>query len=164
MNPEAYLIRFVAAYIFSGAFALAYGLQQKKTVALAALGGALGWLTYDLLQVRTGTLMANFYAALVFSFYSELMARICRKPASIFLIIALLPLVPGGGIYRSMAALVEGQNAQAGAHALETLGTAALLALGVVIISSLSRVQAAWRWRRRRTGRGKPGPAGPLSN
>ena len=52
---------------------------------------------------------------------------------------ALLPLVPGGGIYYAMGYCLEGDTEQFLSALLGTLGMAAALAVGVILASSLFR-------------------------
>ena len=54
-------------------------------------------------------------------------------------LIALLPLVPGGGIYYAMGYCLEGDTEQFLSALLGTLGMAAALAVGVILASSLFR-------------------------
>ena len=66
---------------------------------IACCGGALGWLVYLL---AGKTILAGFFAAMAISLFSEVMARIRRCPVTGYQLVALLPLVPGGGIYYAM--------------------------------------------------------------
>ena len=54
-------------------------------------------------------------------------------------LVALLPLVPGGGIYYAMGYCLEGDTEQFLSALLGTLGMAAALAVGVILASSLFR-------------------------
>ena len=85
------------------------------------------------------TILAGFLAAMAISLFSEVMARIRRCPVTGYLLVALLPLVPGGGIYYAMSYCLEGDNQQFLNALLETLGMAAALAVGVILASALFR-------------------------
>ena len=67
------------------------------------------------------------------------MARIRRCPVTGYQLVALLPLVPGGGIYYAMSYCLEGDTERFLTTLLDTLGTAAALAVGVILASSLFR-------------------------
>ena len=67
------------------------------------------------------------------------MARIRRCPVTGYQLVALLPLVPGGGIYYAMGYCLEGDTEQFLSALLGTLGMAAALAVGVILASSLFR-------------------------
>ena len=66
---------------------------------ICGAGGALGWLVYLLCGQ---SIPAAFLAAVSISLFSEVMARVRRCPVTGYLLVALLPLVPGGGIYYAM--------------------------------------------------------------
>ena len=103
---------------------------------IAGCGGALGWLVYLL---AGKTILAGFFAAMAISLFSEVMARIRRCPVTGYQLVALLPLVPGGGIYYAMGYCLEGDTEQFLSALLGTLGMAAALAVGVILASSLFR-------------------------
>jgi uncharacterized membrane protein YjjB (DUF3815 family) len=71
--------------------------------------------------------------------YSELMARVRRCPVTGYLQVALLPLVPGAGIYSAMSYCVEGDTQMFLSTLLHTFGVAASLSLGAMLSSSLLR-------------------------
>lgn len=62
-----------------------------------------------------------------------------RCPVTGYQLVALLPLVPGGGIYYAMGYCLEGDTEQFLSALLGTLGMAAALAVGVILASSLFR-------------------------
>ena len=104
-------------------------------------GGALGWLIYLLADFITPSIMLRYLlAAIVITLYSEIMARIRRCPVTGYLIIALLPLVPGGGIYEAMRFCVQGDTQQFLSALVRTFGIAGALALGTVLGSSAIRI------------------------
>lgn len=104
---------------------------------ICGLGGALGWLIY---LMGDQTLPAAFFAAAACGVFSEVMARLRRCPASGYLFVALLPLVPGGGVYYTMSYCVRGDQALFLTTLMNTLGMAAALAVGAMLASSLFRV------------------------
>ena len=67
---------------------------------LCALGGVFTWMTYLLCRdLGMSIYSMNFFAAVVSALYSELMARSRKYPVTSYLVISLLPLVPGAGIH-----------------------------------------------------------------
>ena len=103
---------------------------------ICGAGGALGWLVYLLCGQ---SIPAAFLAAVSISLFSEVMARVRRCPVTGYQLVALLPLVPGGGIYYAMGYCLEGDTEQFLSALLGTLGMAAALAVGVILASSLFR-------------------------
>ena len=110
-------------------------------IFFCSFGGALGWLVYLLAEFLFSNMMLRFLlAATVITVYSELMARTRRCPVTSYLIIALLPLVPGSGIYNAMRFCVAGDTQQFLSALLRTFGIAGCLAVGALLGSSLMRV------------------------
>lgn len=106
-------------------------------VWIACLEGGLGWLVYALLGC---TIPAAFLAAMAVGVLSEIMARVRRCPVTCYLIIALLPLVPGGGIYRAMRFALSRDAQMFMTTLFETFGIAVALAVGAMISSSAFRM------------------------
>lgn len=75
-----------------------------------------------------------------------------KCPATGYLLIAFIPLVPGAGIYNMMDAALRGDTQDFLTTGLHTLSIAGALAVGVLIVSSLVRMYNMLQ-RRRRTGK-----------
>lgn len=103
---------------------------------ICSMGGSLGWLIY---QLGDKSILAAFLAAAAIAVYSEMMARLVRCPATGYLLVSLLPLVPGGGIYYAMSYCVQGERELFLQTLLNTFGMAATLAVGSMLASSLFR-------------------------
>ena len=107
------VIGLLAALLGSAGFALIFNVR-KQLLPLAALGGALCWGTYLLAgQATDSVFLQSFAASAVTAVWSEALARIKKTPAQQYLIIGLIPLVPGGTLYYAMSALVRQDWAQA---------------------------------------------------
>ena len=84
-------------------------------------------------------ILPAFLAAVCIAIYSELMARVRRCPVTGYLQVALLPLVPGAGIYNAMRYCVAGETDQFISTMLHTFGMAASLAVGAMLASTVLR-------------------------
>lgn len=80
-------------------------------------------------------LLQNLIPAAVVTFYAEVLARIVKAPATVFLIPSIIPLVPGGRLYYTMRAIVDGEGNDARVYAMETLVIALGIAVGIVVVS-----------------------------
>lgn len=103
---------------------------------IAGVGGALGWLVYLL---AGSSIFAAFWAAAAIGVFAEVMSRVRRCPVTGYVLVALLPLVPGGGIYYAMRYCVAGETEEFLNTLLHTLGMAAALAVGAMLASSVFR-------------------------
>ena len=64
----------------------------------------------------------------------------CKAPVNMYLIVGIIPLVPGGLMYYTMLALVTGDNETFLDRAADAFGEAAAIAMGIFAISSLVRI------------------------
>lgn len=83
-----------------------------------------------------------FWPPVAITVFSEWMARVRRCPVTGYLQVALLPLVPGSGIYYSMRYCVAGDTQQFLSTLLNTFGMAAALAIGAMLTSTVLRLPA----------------------
>lgn len=135
------------AFLACGAFAVLFNIHGGG-ILICGAGGALGWLVY-LLGLRAGwsDAAAALPAGVAIAVWSEVMARARKCPATGYLVVALFPLVPGGGIYYAMDHAIRGRTAEFADTLVHTLEFSGALALGVLLVSSAVRM---WRNVRRR--------------
>ena len=118
------------------AYAVRVNLHGRK-LFLASLGGALGWFTYLMFGFTGYELVQYFMSAVAISIYAEIMARVNKAPVTGFLLVSMLPMVPGGGIYHTMESAVAGNVDQFIRRGLYTFAIAGALAIGVLVVSSI---------------------------
>ena len=116
-------------------FALVFNMHDLG-ILICGGGGAIGWLIYC---TGNKTIFSAFAAAAAIALFSESVARLRRCPVTGYLMISLLPLVPGSGIYYAMRHCVLGEYDLFFSTLLSTVGMAASLALGAMLASSVFR-------------------------
>jgi len=133
-------ITVLGAVIGCTGFTIVFNVHGRGA-PLCALGGGLTWIVY-LIVVHFGgsDLFANFLAALFAGCYAEVMARIRKHPAIAYLVISLLPLIPGGAIYRTVNYAVRGNMKMFASSALHTAAVAGILAVGILMSSTTVRL------------------------
>ena len=132
-------------------FGLAFNIHGKG-ILICGAGAALGWFTYLVgLDILGNDLLAAFVAAMVISLFSEGMARVRHCPVTGYLQVALLPLVPGAGIYDSMRYCVAGEMDLFLSKLMHTIGMAAALSVGAMLVSTLVRTAVTAREESRKT-------------
>lgn len=133
------------AFVASGAFSVIYNIRGLG-VLICAFGGGLAWFSYLLFApLLQNEITQTFVAALVISVYAEVMARVRKCPVTGYLLVAIFPLVPGGGIYYTMEYAMRGEVDQFLLSFLHTLGLAGAIAVGVLLVSSAVRMWTAFR-------------------
>ena len=128
-----------SSFLASLGFGILFNIKGKNLI-LAGIGGAIGGMVYNLVLFLGGSeMIAMFSGSVVFSLYSEILARVCKTPVTTFIICALIPLVPGGGMYRTMQQAIAGNIDKALAIGLNTISIAGVLVLGILLVSTLMR-------------------------
>lgn len=138
-----YLLPCIWSFFACAGFAIIFNIRDWGIVICCA-GGALGWLIYLLLG---SSISAAFFAAAFIGIYGEVAARLRRCPVTGYVLVALLPLVPGGGIYHAMSYALAHELEAFQLTMIETLGMAIALAVGSMISSSAFRT--VWTYLKR---------------
>jgi len=134
-----YILPCLYSLIACAAFCIVYNLRGK-VIFFSSFGGALGWLVYLLFHFLQNDVTQSFLAVVVISVYAEIMSRIFKMPVTVFLVVGILPLVPGSGIYYTMEYSINGDGAAFLNAGLHTLSIAGAIALGIALVSSSVRL------------------------
>lgn len=106
--------------------------SPKKAIGVGGFIGAAGYLAYWLLmQMAVGETAAMFVGALLAALLTQAAARRQKMITTIYITIAILPMVPGLGLYRAMSALAQGDLALGGGIAMHTMALIVMIALGI---------------------------------
>ncbi len=133
----------LVSFVGCAGFVIVFNVHGYGSL-LCALGGAVTWGAYCLaLALNCPMLLCCFIAACVAAAFSEIMARIRKYPAISYLLISVLPLVPGAGIYHTAQQVIQGNLDSALAYGLDTLATAGVMAAGILVVSTAVRMWTA---------------------
>ncbi len=114
-------------------FSMIFNVKRERLFAIS-IGGGLSWAVYLLIFYNTEEIFVSYFiASLTVAVYSEVIARIAKAPANIFLISSIIPLLPGGSLYYTMSALVSRDTAEFYAKGTETALSALGIATGAAI-------------------------------
>lgn len=130
---------------FGGTLGYAFLLNAPmRSVLPASLTGLAGYVIYELMinLLGQGVIFSYFLATVFISVICEVEARIMRMPSTIFLMTALVPLVPGYTFYCAMLAIVENRGMDAASFGLEAVQIVAAIAVGAAVTSVLFRMMA----------------------
>ncbi|MDF0485457.1 threonine/serine exporter family protein [Amygdalobacter nucleatus] len=129
------LIAFIASFIACLGFNILFE-NKGKYVFLSSLGGGIAWVIYVYFR-GDSIALASFLSGAWCAAYAEVMAKIYKSPATIFLIIAILPMVPGADIFNMMKAAVFNDIELLMRSMNNTLTISGYIALGIIIVFSL---------------------------
>ena len=134
------IIQILAGFIGSLGFAILFNVRGKRLV-FASGGGLISWVLFLLLtRVTSNEVVAYFIVAAALSVYAEIMARLLKTPTTTFIITSLIPMIPGSSLYYTMVSLFRIDDGEFLKKAAYTLELAAALALGVVLVTTFTRI------------------------
>ena len=102
------IIQILSGFVGSIGFAILFNIRGKRLV-VTGIGGFASWLIFVILSwYIPSEPIIYFIVACGISIYAEVMARVVKAPTTTFIISSLIPLVPGGALYYTMANACEG--------------------------------------------------------
>ena len=123
---------------------LGFGLMfnmHGRGIPFALLGSVISWLVCSLcMRFGVSEPISYLIAAAASSLYAEIMARIRKFPATSYLLCALVPLIPGGGIYYTMDYIRRNLLSEAWNKGMQTAAIAGSVAVGVLLVSTAFRM------------------------
>lgn len=121
---------FIATYFF----ALIMN-APKKSLVFSSLIASLGYFIYSVCINYNQQLMGFFLGTLVISLFGELCARKIKMPATIFIFPALVPIVPGLGLYQMMLEFVQKDVYEALLVGIKTLSYIGAMSVAIALVS-----------------------------
>lgn len=135
------IIQCLAAFLGCLGFSFVFRIHKNLRFAfIGSFGGMIGWIIYLLLENSLGIILASLCAMMIVAMYSEIMARVLKAPATIFIVVGCFPLVPGKGIYQTMLYLISNNRNMFINSLLNTIGIALALATAILIVSTIFKV------------------------
>jgi len=142
MRPFDYLtcMQFIWAFLAILGFSVRVNLKGVK-ILFTSLAGGLCWAFYLIaLYYNRSVLFSVFIAIILVCIYCEIVAPRLRTPVSVFVTCAIIPLVPGRGLFQSMQFYIAGNNVQASKSILETLLIAGTISIAIALVSSVTNL------------------------
>lgn len=128
------LIYCFAASLF---FALIMNVP-KKTLVYTSVVASIGYIIYILCSNQLNTTLGFFTGTAFVAMMGEIFARKFKMPATIFIFPAVIPIVPGLGLYQTMLALVQNDIPQALEIGANTILNIAAMAIAMALVSVLA--------------------------
>ena len=127
------IIQLAAAFFGALGFALVFNLKGSSML-WSSLGGMLSWGVYLTAAIYfKGEGIRYFFAALFLGLYAEVFARLKKKPATVFLAVGFIPLIPGFSLYTTMPCALKNQRERFAFYGIQSLLIAGALASGIIV-------------------------------
>lgn len=130
--------QFLFSFLSTIGFAVLFGIP-KDSIIKSGIAGAWGWVVFYITSTYLNNIAGALFAATTVGILGELLARYYKKPATIYTIPGIIPLVPGAGMYYTMLALIDSDYILAANKGTETFFIAAAISMGIIISTFLSR-------------------------
>ncbi|MFR7990934.1 MAG: threonine/serine exporter family protein [Anaerovoracaceae bacterium] len=132
-------VQLMSAFLGSIGFAIILKIKGKQIV-YAGIGGLVTWLIYLLtFEELHSDFTCNLIAAVFVAVYAEVMARINKAPATIFLTAAAVPLIPGGKLYYTMYGIVSENRQMFEENGTSAITIALAISLGFVAVAVVNK-------------------------
>lgn len=139
-------MKIIAVFVMGTAVGILYRIP-RNLLFYGSLNATLAWLVVYLLAAGgTNVVAANFFGSVAVGSVAEALARLLRKPATIFVIPGFIPLVPGREAFTTMRLLVEGQYSPALAMGMQTVLTAGAIAFGIFVSITVYRLALTYKF------------------
>lgn len=132
-------IQVLAGTVGTLGFGILFNIRGRKLL-FGCLGAFMSWTLYILLSLFIPSeILIYLLVSIATSIYSEIMAVTLKTPTTTFLIISLIPLIPGGSLYYALSHAFEGDLMNFLTRALYTLQLASALSVGIILVLSLTK-------------------------
>ena len=149
MSIVMLFIKAYAAFSSIIAFSIIFDMP-KNLLKYATLVGVLSWIIYSyLLYIKVDIVLQAFITRLVVAAMSHTLARTLKAPVTMFLVPGILPLVPGGPIYRSVYYFINDNSNLGNMYFTQTLQIAGAIAMAIFIMDSVFRQTRRYSKRQR---------------
>jgi len=136
MLVKTFIYSFLAAMFFSFLF----NVPRRSIIVTATIAG-IGYIVYILVTQKLGAELAGyFFGTLVMAILSEIAARVLKMATTTFITIAVIPLVPGLGLYRTMQFIVQNNYREAAQIGVPTVLAAGAIAMAIAVSTLLVKL------------------------
>ena len=137
------MVDFISNIGLNTAGVLLFAMIDHARPRMVVACGVCGMVTFICGEVFTelygsGFLM-YFLAATVTCVLAETGARIFRTPATVILLPAVIPLVPGSLLYRTVLSLIFGEGDSALRYGSEAISATAGIGVAIALVSAVYR-------------------------
>ena len=131
------ILQIVMAGLGSISFALIFGLRDSKLVTIG-FGGALSWFIFLFGKGNGATLPGLFWAVAAAAAIAEIEARRRKTPVLVMEVPLLIPLIPGGDLYRMMDSVMQHGISASMDHIVWLVQEVFIIAAGIILVSTVA--------------------------
>ena len=130
---QGLIIALVGSFFGSLGFGILLQAPRRSLLVASLIGSAGYGLYWTLVQLGAAELLAMFVGAALGALLAQYAARRMRMIATIFITIAIIPLVPGLALCRCMTYIAQGESALGAQVGLNAMQDILMIALGISV-------------------------------
>lgn len=135
------ILQILYGFLAAAGFGILFNVPKNSIIA-SGMVGAIGWLGYLMvMSMYTSPIIATFVASVLIGVMGEVFAKKFKNPSTIFIIPGIIPLVPGITSYKTIIALIDGDNGLALSLGILTMGLAIAISSGLIFAISFFRIR-----------------------
>ncbi len=124
---------------------------HRMGILFGSIGGIIGWGAYCITEALGGdAAAAMLVSSAVAAIYAEVMARTRKCPAIGYLVLSLIPLIPGSSLYYATTYMVRGDMLVFGSKGKDTILLTCMMAVGILLVSTSVRMWNVWKFEHRK--------------
>ena len=135
-------IKLISSFVGTLGFAIFMHAPKRAWFPASLIGGVAYALYWALLQFDVAEPLSIFIGALLGSLLGQYLARRMQMIASIFVLLSMIPLVPGLGLYRCMHYLAQEMYSAGVDAGVRAMVDVVMIALGIAVGSYVFRLIA----------------------
>lgn len=145
------IFKIMAVLLISVSVGILYRIPRNLLVYVSMVGMIAWLIMYNTMRFGGTEILADFLASIAVGVMAEILARVLKKPATIFIIPGFIPLVPGGDAYITMLHMVEGHYVEGVTIGMQTILIGGAIAFGIFVSSTIFRlvknynVESSWQ-------------------
>lgn len=132
-----YLLEMIYCFIATFFFALIMN-APKKTLVRSSITASFGYLIYGYFILRGNPMLGFLLGTSLIATFGEIFARKLKMPATIFIFPAVIPIVPGLGLYETILALVQNDISLALETGVTTILNIGCMAVAMALVSLIA--------------------------
>ena len=140
-----YLYDFIIALTCTVGFAVLFNLP-RTAILNAGFAGGFSWVIFNLFHsITNSSVLSTFVASLAIAILAETFAVKFKFPATIFIVPAIVPLVPGHALYYTMLSIIQNNYSAAVRYGSETVLVSIAIAGALTVVLSVNSFRKSSR-------------------
>lgn len=133
------LVKLFFSFIAGSGTGVLYNTEQRLIV-YCGVSGMLTWFVYDIFTLMNfSEALASFIALMALTFFTRFLSKLTRVPTMMFNIAGIMPIVPGGLLFKTFNNLAEKHYEAAVSYGFQAVLVGGAIAIGFMLNEVIAR-------------------------